>query len=274
MQQLANNNKYIQLLVIWFTSSGFYIVSLGALVNVMPPRLAWIPSFIFPLSVAVGFIMALISVATNNSQSAIGMLAKDGIITTIGAAVLIFLYFLSFAYSPTKYVSMDELGKRLAEANLNDIQVGQVKEIISKQGYVTSQDLEAVGLNSTQIQEIQGILEEAGYVKEEDVVRIFQTQSAVVATQTAEAKTMSCLIEAKGQVAVRKFPESDVIIGYIFEGEQISVIGHDGGEVNYDKWWQIEIQHGNGAVYGWVASWVVNEINESECAKLQQMPGS
>lgn len=257
-----------------------YVTTLGELTNVLPPRLEWVLNSILPACILGGLITSLISLGkTKEVIPSLEAIKTSGFITLFGLLVLIALYAMSFVIKPTKYITADEFAK----AGLNESQILQIQEILKSQGYVSINDLNSINLTVEQKIAINKMLHDLGYVTQGDVEEISkntaQTQIALVSTQTATAKLTSCYItpeDGTGTVAVRILAsyKSDYL-GAISEGQKLHVIGHNGGRMNQDRWWLVEFgDNDNNKQYGWVASWVVKEINESECIKIERAPGS
>ena len=272
--------RLVSFFSLWLISSTAYMIALGALMDTVPPRLEWISKIILPATLVMGFFAAVVSSKRNQgTATTIETIAKDGVVTIVGAAILIVLYAISIIVSPNVYATETEIATMLAETGLNPVQVYQIEQILLRQGYITLDDIKTIGLNPQQIRDMEDLLNEQGYVKNEQVVEIVKTQNALVATQTAVAKETTCFVEPElnyNTVAIRQSPSPDAsYVGCLVQGENLHVIGHNGGRVNQDRWWLVEVKHGDSVtVYGWVASWVVKEINELECVKVTQSPGN
>lgn len=252
-----------------------YVTVFGGLMDVLPPRLVWVSSIAFPLCVISGFITSVIAV-----RKAKGILpsteavAKASVITILGLLVLVSLYVASFAITPTPYLTIEQF----EDAGLNPNQVAQLQKYLDAQGYVTLRNLDNINLTTNQKIAVNKVMNELGYITEEDSKYIAQTQIALVVTQTAVARLSSCFITPEfgtSTVAVRQSPsDKSDYVGAFSEGQKLHVIGHNGGRMNQDRWWLVEFSNeGNDNQYGWVASWVVQEINESECIRVEKTPG-
>lgn len=271
--------NYPQFFLRWLTMSTVYLVTMGGLMDTVPSRLDWISTFVFPAGIVVGLIGSLIAVkqqkATDTTKDT---LLKDGVITLVSTAVLIVLYFISIVTTPNIYVTESKLTSLLDKIGLNVTQITQIEQIISSKGYISSDDLDSISLNEVQKKEVLTILDGAGFVNESEVIIIMATQDALIATQTAIANTFLCHIEAEtgyNTISIRSSPSSDSNpIGYLVSGERLLVIGHDGKRINQDRWWLVEYGHDENSIKcGWIASWLVKEINEVECIQISPALG-
>jgi len=259
----------------WAANILVYVSVFGGLMDVLPPRLAWISNIVFPLCVAGGFITSLIAVRKSKGKlPSLEAVVNAGTTTLMGLFALVTIYTASFAISPTQYVTIEQF----EAAGLTPNQVAQIQTYLNNQGYVTTQDLENINLTNEQKVAVSNILSELGYVTQEDVVAIAQTQISLVATQTAIAKLTTCYITPEvgvGQVAIRNSPsDKSEFVGAFGEGQRLYVVGHNGGRVNQDRWWLVEITRDDiHKTYGWVASWVVTELNEVDCMRIEVTPG-
>lgn len=265
----------VNFFLFWSANIFVYISVFGALVDVLPPRLEWITNFIFPLCIFGGFVTSIIGVRKAKGKlPSVEAVVNAGLTTLMGLFVMVTIYTASFAIKPTQYITVDQF----ESAGLTPNQVAQLQNYLDRQGYITSQDLENINLNAEQKTKVTNILKELGFPTVAEVEFIAQTQIALVATQTAVAKATSCYITPEGgysTVAVRSSPsDTSEMVGAFAEEQRLYVTGHNGGRTNQDRWWLVEFYNdGTNKTYGWVASWVVIEINESECVKVEKTPG-
>ncbi len=256
-----------------------FTTAIGGVMEVLPPRLEIITKIVFPACVISGFISSIISIKKSKqiftSFKAIG---QTSVISGVFLVFLIALYAASFAIKPTEYLTVEQF----EVAGLNTNQIAQLQKLLDQQGYISLNNLEDINLSDEQRMKVFGLLNEMGFTTQQDVEiiskSISQTEIAFVVTQTAIAKVTSCNITPEyglGLVSIRKSNsvESEYL-GSLAQGQTLFVVGHDGGTVNQDRWWLIEQTIGGEISYGWVASWVVREINEVECMRVEQAPGS
>lgn len=259
----------------WGANVFAYVFVFDTLMGILPPRLVWVSNVAFPVCVLIGSLTSLIAV--NKSKGILPSkeaVAKDIVIAALGLLVLMVLYVASFAIAPNPYIRIEDAEKM----GLNPNQVAQVQSYLDEQGYITLRDLENINLTPEQKIAVNRVMSELGYVTEEDTKYIAQTQIALVVTQTAVAKLSSCYITPESTmstVAVRKSPtDKSDYAGAISQGQTLYVVGHNGGRMNQDRWWLVEFgDNENEKLYGWVASWVVVEMNELECIKVEKTPG-
>ena len=272
-------NPLANFLFFWSANTVVYISAFGGLMDILPPRLDWISNVAFPLCVVGGFISSF--VATNKTKDiipSVEAVVKSAFVTFYGLLTLVTLYTLSFALAPTRYVTIEQF----ANAGLTAQQATEVQQILNSKGYISLSDLDTLNLSPLQKTSVKRILDDLGYVTVDDVEiiskNIAQTQIAIVATQTAIAKITQCYITPESgfaNVAIRLSPSDKSDYGGAFsQGQKLYVVGHNGGRVNQDRWWLVEIGDKSDKKYGWVASWVVTEINESECVKVEKAAGT
>lgn len=269
-------NEYVRFLVIWIGSGVVYVMIYGLVSNAMPPRLDWISEYAMGIAFLAGFVTASISIREGSSQKTLRqILFNDSIITLLVGATLFLAYLLSFMVAPERYVTQDRLQEILSTTGLSPAQVQQVRVMIDAQSAVSRDDLNNLGLTDTQRNQVWSILQANGYTTKEDVVKIVRTEAVSMVTQTAIAIAAACQVTPEiGAVNVRRYPKPDgELIGALALGEEIHVIGSNGGRINQDLWWQVELNHGSKSVIGWVASWVVKEIHETECQRIPLAAG-
>lgn len=268
----------VNFLLFWAANVAVYISVFGGLMDVLPPRLDWLTNVAFPACVVGGFISSAIAIRrTKDILPSIEAVVKSAIITLLGMLVLVTLYTASFAFSPTRYVTLEQF----ESAGLTAQQATQIQKILDAKGYISLSELETLNLSPVQQSAVKRLLDDLGYATVDDVEKISaniaKTQIALVATQTAVAKFTQCYITPENgyaNVAIRLSPsEKSDYVGAFAQGQNLYVIGHNGGRVNQDRWWLVEIGNEPTKKYGWVASWVVTEINESECLKVEKAPG-
>lgn len=272
-------NPLVNFLFFWSANIAVYVSVFGGLMDVLPPRLDWISNIAFPLCVVAGFISSLI--ATNKTKDiipSVEAVVKSAFVTLFGLLALVTLYTASFALAPTRYVTIEQF----ENAGLTAQQATQVQQILNSKGFISLSDLDTLNLTPIQQGSVKRILDDLGYATVDDVKiisqDIAQTQIAIVATQTAIAKITQCYVTPEdgfANVAIRISPsDKSDYVGAFSQDQKLYVVGHNGGRVNQDRWWLVEIGDKSDKKYGWVASWVVTETNESECLKIEKSPGT
>ena len=142
---LKKNLNPFRFFSLWLISSTAYMIALGALMDTVPPRLEWISKIILPSTLVAGFFASIVSSKKNKGNATtLETIAKDVIVTLIGAAILIALYAVSIIVSPNVYATESEIATMLAETDLNPIQVHQIEQILERQGYITLSRLRKV----------------------------------------------------------------------------------------------------------------------------------
>lgn len=268
----------VSFLLFWSANVWVYVSVFGGLMDVLPPRLDWITDIAFPACIVGGFISSAIAInRTKDIIPSVEAVVKAAIVTLFGMLVLVTLYTASFAFSPTKYVTLEQF----ESAGLTTQQATQIQKILDAKGYITLSELETLDLSPVQQSAVKKLLDDLGYVTADDAEKISEsiakTQIALVATQTAVAKITRCYITPESwyaNVAIRLSPsDKSDYVGSFAQGQNLYVIGHNGGRINQDRWWLVEVGNEPNKKYGWVASWVVTEINEMECVKVEKAPG-
>lgn len=279
MMSKTMENPIINFLIFWSANVAVYISVFGGLMDVLPPRLAWVSNIAFPACVICGFISSAIAIYnTKDKLPSVEAIVKTAVITLVGMLALVSLYTASFAFSPTKYVTLDQF----ENAGLTTQQATQIQQILDAKGYIALSDLGTLELSPSQQISVKKLLDNMGYATIDDVKTISlnaaQTQIALVATQTAIAKLTQCYITPEigfANVAIRLSPsDKSDYVGAFSQGQKLYVIGHNGGRINQDRWWLVKIGDDSDKQFGWVASWVVTEINEMECIKVEKAPGT
>ena len=72
-------------------------------------------------------------------------------------------------------------------------------------------------------------------------------------------------------VTLAAFEEGNLLRS-LYPGEQLEVVGHNGGVVDNGRWWLVKYGSEDRPTFGWVASSVVAEINPGICSQLTQYP--
>jgi len=167
----------------------------------------------------------------------------------------------------------------LARMGLSIAQIQQLESTYVKNEQLTVADLTQLGLNQTQMAQVESLLESEGFLTKNDLsieATVIAMESAVNAQATEEA---TCYIQPINyDVNVRKTPElpeddgDDNFLTSLLTREKVRVIGHNGGDINADRWWLIELstQVEGKKMQGWVASNVVKEINMDACDRMPQ----
>lgn len=232
---------------------------------------------IFNTSVVILILFSIIlNLISYNKKNDIYAYWKCSGIFLASVCVYFLLIYMIISVIPRDIVTMKDITEILERAQLNDNQVKQVHKILEDGKYITQQDIQTIGLNDEQIKQIK----EFGFVDKDDVVDISRTEIAAYVTMMASEVTpeaSNCFIEGYTRfstVTIRKRPTiTSSAVGYVMPGDRYHVIGHDGGEINIDRWWLIELQKVNDVKYGWVSSPYVKEINPGDCMQLQASSG-
>lgn len=194
-----------------------YTIGLGAIADVVPTRLQWITEAVFPISLVFGILTAAIStILSKNSVPSLKAIVNSTFITLGGFVVLFVLYFMSFLFNPTNYVSEEELKKM----GLTETQAQQVKKLIEDEGFVTPEEMEQMGLSPKQKGEVVAYIKTQGYVTEEDVVKIIATQKSIDATQAAIATATSQAVNyIQPTIDMVEISEGNIILGSSYTEE-------------------------------------------------------
>ena len=260
-------------LVTWLANLTLYASAIEVAVGILPPRLDWVRSIIFPAIVIASIVAAVLPEVRGKGDVPFSRRwwEQRSVISALVLGLLVVVYLGSVALSPGEYATKEEVIQMLEDAGLNPTQVDEIKKLIDEHGFVTKEELGEMGLNEHQVQEIELLLDKWGYVRKEEVVAAISTQGAVWATQTAVAGGTECLVKPEVNLKAVTIHESPSVtsppVGYLYQGEVVRAIGYSGDRLNQDRWWLVEIKNGKTS-YGWVASWVVQEINEIQCLKM------
>jgi hypothetical protein len=233
------------------------------------------PLFEYPIPAAF-----LLSVLTTVTGMVIRRSAAESRNWAIGLAIVGALGMTVLAVFAALIIDEDQFADRASfetlrtsfeEMNLSEAQIVQLDAILSGRGYVTATDLTGLALTNVQRQEVLSLLNESGFVTEQDVIAIIQAQEA-------QRLAGTCFIQAAAaysSVAVRQSPEvaDNNLIRGLYRGDQMKVIGHDGGTVDGSRWWLVQYGTEEAPLYGWVSSSVVDEVNPDICNALTQYPG-
>lgn len=262
----------------------------------------WLKRFLFGSVLVVSFVLALLTMILrglgvvdrlNDERAALVSNAAISLIMTLIILILLVASPISNTpedmFIPSSDVRLsavetrvEEIGTALARldeqlkrAGLTDGQIGDLSRFYIDNGQITLDDLVTLGLNQVQMEQIRNLLAAEGFLKEEDLYTI-QTREAQNATIEAEYNT--CYVEPLSgypRVNVRRTPNVDNSnwMDYLPEGMKLRVIGHNGGVINQDLWWLVELPNRDqNDRFGWIASDVVQEINPAICVTLEKYP--
>ncbi|MCA9959303.1 MAG: SH3 domain-containing protein [Anaerolineales bacterium] len=167
---------------------------------------------------------------------------------------------------------------KLEAAGLTEEQRQDIGNIILDSGEITLDDLSRLGLNQTQMEQVRAILSEAGFLTEGDISNLLTAEAnkaTAAAVGTAAATCYIKPLDGYPRINIRRTPRQETgnEIGLLSQGEQLPVIGHNGGTINNDLWWLVKLPNRDeNNQYGWIFSGVVHEINPSACVELDQYP--
>lgn len=166
---------------------------------------------------------------------------------------------------------------RLDEAGMSPEARDAVTEDIEAQGYVTLELLDGLGLPQNMRQDVIDILAGSGYLRAEDVevkLTIAAIEAVAADVMTREATCFVTALPELRRVNIRSTPslEEDNWIGGLDETQQLEVVGHSGGTMNYSRWWLVAIpaKADQSEKRGWVHSSAVQEINEAACVSVPE----
>ena len=196
----------------------------------------------------------------------------------------------------------NEIATLIAPLGFTEQQTDELNNFLQQKGFITKEDLENElvnrGLTDAQIKSLQPMLnkfvtgEDARQIAQGELTaaaatfQMIQTETAIPAsTATAiAAKTAIALAECYikpdpniSSVAVRNEPDktnNHNVLGYIFAGQVLHVVAHNGGRIGQDLWWVVEFPLNGELRDGWVLSSVVEEINTEACLRLPKARGS
>jgi hypothetical protein len=264
---IPKQNIY-KFIVLWVLLSATYYLALGVVAQAIPKRIEWILDSILPASILVALAVSFMAIErSNQTETADDLFKGNAKFGLYGAVILVVIYMISTFVSPI-IVTQNQLRDALNHAELTEIQKQEITKILENENVVTTEELQKIGLNNTQIEQVVNLVSKLGYVRQQEVVAIVRTETANMATATAIALQSTCYVEPKNQyasVSIRHEPKVNVdnAIAYLARGEKVKVIGQT--MVGHDLWWKIELSHGVGSVQGWVTSWPVDMSNEVAC---------
>lgn len=264
------DNKYFSLLIAFVISFGLLVIPFVGFAGIVPDGLA--PVFKYPVPIAL--VMSMLITALGFGWKRAHKEARNVTIALSVVAALAAVTLAAFsAILADEFVdrkSFDALRSSIAELDLNETQIARLEEILVQKGYATQSDLAGMLLTDGQRQQVQALLVESGFVTEQDVVRIIEEEN----TRHLAGTCFLSPLPAYSSVAVRQSPsvEDGNLLRGLYPGEQLEVIGHNGGVVGNGRWWLVIYGSEEAPTFGWVASSVVAEINPGICTQLTQYP--
>lgn len=264
------DNKYFSLIIAFIASFTLIVVPLVAFASYVPAVLA--PLFKYPIPAALSMSIIITALGFSwrrahqekrNITIALSIVAS---LTVITLAAL----FVILAHQFVDQKSFEALRTSFAELDLNETQIARLEAILVQKGYATQTDLANMALTAVQRQQVQALLIDSGFVTEQDVLRIIEEENTRRLTSTCFLTPLP----AYSSVAVRQSPnvEEGNLVRGLYPGEQIEVIGHNGGVIGSGRWWLVKYGSEESPTFGWVASSVVDEINPEICGQLTQYP--
>jgi hypothetical protein len=265
-------NKYVAALIAFVVSFALFLAPFLAFAGMVPSGLR--PLFAYPLPAAL-----ILAVLTTGTGLVMRRAAAESRNWAIGLAIVGALGITVLAVFAALIIDEDQFADRASfealrtsfeEMNLSEAQIAQLDVILSGRGYVTATDLTGLSLTDVQRQEVATLLNESGFVTEQDVIAIIEAQEA---KRLAETCFITPLAEYSS-VSIRQSPEvaDDNFIRGLYRGEQIEVIGHNGGTIGSSRWWLVQYGPEDSPLFGWVSSSVVGEVNAAVCGALTQYP--
>jgi hypothetical protein len=263
-------NKYFSLLIAFIISFGLIVIPFVAFAGMVPASLA--PAFNYPVPVALvmsivitvlGFGWKRAHKEGRNVSIALSLVAALTVVTLAAFSAI-----LADEFVDRK--SFDALRTSFAELDLNETQIARLEEILVQRGYATQTDLAGMALTDVQRQQVQALLVESGFVTEQDVIRIIEEENS----QRLAGTCFLAPLPTYSSVAVRRSPmvEEGNLLRGLYPGEQLEVIGHNGGVIDNGRWWLVQYGNEDSPTFGWVASSVVAEINPGICSQLTRYP--
>ena len=281
MLQRLSQNPFLFFVITLGASLGASVIFAQALHALLPVKGMWIIAGITSLIVTIIIFSLRQQVSWPNETWTLLISASAPLIITMVAGVIQFGTIPP--PPPGKESEIDNLSTRVThlEAKIKDVEsdlqrigltVAQIQEIqvtYVRNGQLTVADLIQMGLNQTQMQQVEALLSSKGFMT--------LAQATEAAAQATEAAI--CYVQPlDSNVNVRKTPkvpgpgEEDNYLTLLSPREVVRVIGHNGGGINSTRWWFIELSSETDEIkqQGWVASFVVKEINLSACENLPQ----
>jgi hypothetical protein len=273
--EITFKNQNLNFLFYCLFNAFIFLGAFSILKDFWPTNVIWVGRYGILICLCLGFFVSIIQhYTTRNLASTAKRYIEAGIISVISLSIVIILYFISYLLHPTEYITVEQF----AEAGLTSNQVDQIQLLLNKKGYITFEDLTNIELSDEQEASVINTLQSLGFTSVEDVEKIAEKVIEKHATQTAIARLSSCYVTPESDitsVAIRESSSRDSKnIGTLSSGQKLHVVGHNGKRINQDLWWLVEYSNLDEIYYGWVASSVVTEMNEIECLKLEQVPGS
>lgn len=209
---------------------------------------------------------------------------------TIAGGLIVILIILVYVFSqfvPSKG-DFQKILDNQRTAGLNPTERRELEEAILKVvNDIKKEEEKREALNSEIVDEtVNRILAERNFLNRDEVQKLVEEiivgldskyvkkDEGIPSLPTLTPQDPSCLITPLNHypsVAIRKSPiENATYIDTLYQGRQMFVIGHNGGEVNRTRWWLVQVDDN---VYGWINSSVVTEIDEVNCMRLKQFPG-
>jgi hypothetical protein len=270
IRSLYVDNKYFSLLIALIISFSLIVGPFFAFADSVPSSFA--PAFNNPVPVAL--VISIVITVLGFSWKRIHKEGRNVTIALSGVAALGIVTLAAFsAMLSDEFVdkeSFDALRTSFAELDLNETQIARLEEILVQKGYATQTDLADMALTDVQRQQVQTLLVESGFVTEQDVIRIIEEEN----TRRLDGTCFLAPLPAYSSVAVRQSPrvEEGNLLRGLYPGEQLEVIGHNGGAIDNGRWWLVKYGNEETPTFGWVAGSVVAEINPGICTQLTQYP--
>lgn len=266
------DNKLLAGGIAFVVSFALFLAPFLAFAGIVPAGLR--PLFNYPIPAAL-----ILSVLTTGMGLALRRSAAEARNWAIGLAIVGALGITILAVFGALVIDEDQFADRASfetlrtsfeEMNLSEAQIAQLDVILSGRRYVTATDLTGLSLTDAQRQEVVSLLGESGFVTEQDVIAIIDAQAAKRLTETCFITPLADY----SSVSVRQSPEvaDDNFIRGLYRGEQMEVIGHNGGTVDGSRWWLVAYGPEESPIFGWVSSSVVGEVNPGVCSGLTQYP--
>ncbi len=212
-----------------------------------------------------------------------------GIVTTITPVIVMLL---PNSVSPNQEPFEDDivatvsdlnaLEQRFMSAGLSEYQALQVAELVERSGLVTMSELpdlvqdslKAAGITPEDLDKIHQVLDDA--LNEDQVLEIvderIEDQIRLALVPPEPFGPTSCVLTSHPSTGanVRLRPRTDSKpLGVLSDGQEVSVIGHNGGFPGTDKWWLVLFM----GQEGWVFSGATRAENDVLCALAPRIPG-
>lgn len=219
--------------------------------------------------------------------------AVSCIIITLASFVILYFSSSNVVINPPGLSEVEELSTRVAhlesqmriiEGDLSRLglsvaQIENIQETYVNNGTITVSDLIELGLNQTQVQQVEAILRANDLITMADLDS-YATAVSLKETAVAESTEAAlCYIQPLFRAVNLRFSPKEPAEGEVSnfhsilsQREIVRVIGHNGGDINYTRWWLVELpsEQDPERRNAWVWSGVVEEINLTACDNLPQ----